>query len=138
MPTVYRVAHSVERSRWDGHPVGPYSNPEHFASHQDPSVYEILDLMGICHSGGDTDHPSPHRDPYLAWIRSTELCGFDSMSALRRWFAEWAEALDLCGFEIHVYDVPTMRVGQFGQALFPGAESTLVKRIPLQPEEGTR
>jgi hypothetical protein len=112
-------------------PHGPYTG-----TGLPPEVRNEVDRMRWVHC--DEHHLSPYMDGALVGIRMHEVCGFDSLDALERWFEpHWRAAMDRVGFVVHLYEVAEehARVGSDGQTVFHAKEAELVGTEPLRIEE---
>lgn len=117
---VWRVAHNTARD-YDGRPVGPYRTSN------------APRLTGMYAEHCTSSHLTPMMDPLLCGISMYEVCGFDSLNALRVWFAGWAAELNASGYLVYEYEIAAghVRVGRNGQAVFLLAKATERKRVTM-------
>ena len=101
-----------------------------------PYQYALEAFSGagdMCSAHGDKRHPGPwHPESDLNGINSREFCGLDSPQALLEWFYDFLVDLDADGFHVSVYSTEEVRVGRYGQALFPMADAELVNRMTCE------
>lgn len=108
---IYRVAH--RQVEFAGFPAGPYGHKALFPESYQNNLYQ----MGKEHVCSST-WPVPQHDG-IGEVDEGDRCGFDSMTALRRWFCEyWRKELAAMDFGVFVYDSENYRIGASGQAVF--------------------
>ena len=101
---VYRVAHPTIKER--DYPLGPYrarSQPE-----VEAGLRVELNNMAWAHT--NKEHPSPSEDGIS--INTDNVCGFASLTTLRKWFRGNRDLLYRGQFRVFVYDVPKRCVRQ--------------------------
>ncbi|MFE9381760.1 hypothetical protein ACFYMO_00765 [Streptomyces sp. NPDC007025] len=135
---VFRVGHATKTRDDVGResfPVGPYNGVDW------DEMSEGHEAMVWAHSGwgSESHHPAPFHDAALCSIQPWEVCGFVSLEALLDWFESYLKVLDESQFRVWVYELPddVVRVGRFGQAVFPTAGAVGVEsfRLPLADQQ---
>lgn len=120
---VYRLAHREVVDRRTGLPCGPYATLEYcdaWADRQDKVRRFFAAQEKLCRLTNNYGHPTPWADPRLNGINPSEVCGFDSLTALMKWFHGCLVDLEEIGFEVQRFNVPGkyVRVGEVGQVVF--------------------
>lgn len=125
---VYRVESTDHVDPRTGLGAGPFAGMWYC----DPSDQVWLRIRGALMDSlkePTCSHFTPGKDPILRGISRDEVCGMNSLDALRMWFGSSLQLLLDNNFHIVEYDVPcdSVRRGYDGQVVFEFAHAERVR-----------